>query len=128
MAGIPSRFPRGKRGLKSAVGAGTEEIKKGRFPRGKRGLKLQELQLLSFVVESLPPREAWIEIIVHSVVRLCSGCRFPRGRRGLKFVCVKVCFFLIASLPSREAWIEISVNAPSIAALGRFPCGKRGLK
>jgi len=34
----------------------------GRFPQGKRGLKSSKLYGVSGSVESLPAREAWIEI------------------------------------------------------------------
>ena len=55
---------------------------------------------------SLPPREAWIEII------------------GILDKDAKT-----MSLPPREAWIEINLD-PSAVTLpeGRFPRGKRGLK
>ena len=56
-------------------------------------------------MESLPSREAWIEISIRS--RLTS--------------CIK-------SLPSREAWIEIWHPAKASQRFGRFPRGKRGLK
>ena len=56
-----SRFPRGKRGLKS--GKRTMVSKhRCRFPRGKRGLKSSTTPVIPPKIESLPPREAWIEI------------------------------------------------------------------
>ena len=55
---------------------------------------------------SLPPREAWIEIIIHAPT-----------------------ITAVPSLPPREAWIEIG-NMPTFnfEVKGRFPRGKRGLK
>ena len=58
---------------------------KGRFPRGKRGLKSLSWDYPCWPGQSLPPREAWIEIIKDTV-----------GDTALA-----------ASLPPREAWIEI---------------------
>ena len=56
-------------------------------------------------MESLPPREAWIEIAI------------SRGDvDGM------------SSLPPREAWIEIVSLSECSRSLGRFPRGKRGLK
>ena len=62
--------------------------------------------------ESLPPRGAWIEILV-----ACKGIgtsigRSPRGERGLKYACC-CCeeWFFVVSLPPRGAWIEIEHTA-----------------
>ena len=33
---------------------------------------------------SLPPREAWIEIIIKTALFSSEESRFPRGKRGLK--------------------------------------------
>ena len=55
---------------------------------------------------SLPPREAWIEILSSSSESPIRSGRFPRGKRGLKCV----------------------VHLNHLAIIGRFPRGKRGLK
>ena len=78
---------------------------------------------------SLPPREAWIEIVRIADDGGVYGGRFPRGKRGLKFTVNEAAEIYGMSLPPREAWIEISVHSMQQKYLpGRFPRGKRGLK
>ena len=64
------RFPRGKRGLKSMVIWAFAFLQQGRFPRGKRGLKYFTHLIPPFRSQSLPPREAWIEIPPVAVVNV----------------------------------------------------------
>ena len=56
---------------------------------------------------SLPPREAWIEMLEPRPQTLLSVSRFPHGKRGLKLDGVKEDQIEKMSLPPREAWIEI---------------------
>ncbi len=55
-----------------------------RFPQGKRGLKWNKSVGIKCIIQSLPAREAWIEI-------------------RIEFLDKKE----VVSLPAREAWIEI---------------------
>ena len=64
------------------------------------------------MVESLPSREAWIEIDYHIAPIEIKDCRFPRGKRGLKLPIPDHSQAKILSLPSREAWIEIICPNP----------------
>ena len=57
--------------------------------------------------QSLPPREAWIEIDVRLLYNHDLSSRFPRRKRGLKSDGCKDCPLPLLSLPPREAWIEI---------------------
>ena len=42
-------------------------------------------------MESLPPREAWIEIAIYTDAVGFDYRRFPRGKRGLKYVLYSPC-------------------------------------
>ena len=56
-----------------------------RFPHGKRGLKYAGSVHFRLGLVSLPPREAWIEIMLHPEESGQPGGRFPHGKRGLKY-------------------------------------------
>ena len=60
-----------------------------RFPHGKRGLKSDVNVGVTPPNQSLPTREAWIEI--QNQRRFCQvPCRrFPHGKRGLKYRAVQ---------------------------------------
>ena len=70
-----------------------------RFPHGKRRLRSLEQQFALLILQSLPSREAWVEILMSIVALPCVG-----------------------SLPSREAWVAMfgsisSFLANSVASL-----------
>ena len=56
---------------------------------------------------SLPPREAWIEMLPELLFLPPPQGRFPRGKRGLKSGRSLALWGFLRSLPPREAWIEI---------------------
>ena len=73
--------------------------------------------------ESLPPREAWIEIVAVNVI-LAFNCRFPRGKRGLKLHHRPRGQGHQKSLPPREAWIEMLwIRSCSFKDLVASPAG-----
>ena len=61
------------------------------------------------LMESLPSRGAWIEILDHVLKMGGIIRRSPRGERGLKFFDCEDKILLPRSLPSRGAWIEIMI-------------------
>ncbi len=80
------RSPRGERGLKYVILFNFVIPDLGRSPRGERGLKYVFRVIRDKVfVGSLPPRGAWIEILVACKGIGTSVGRSPRGERGLKF-------------------------------------------
>ena len=56
---------------------------------------------------SLPPRGAWIEILIYDGDIAERLCRSPHGERGLKLLLILAFPFAVLSLPPRGAWIEI---------------------
>ena len=87
VATMPSRSPRGERGLKSAILDGVGDILTG----------------------SLPSRGAWVEMM-HARSSSCSARgRSPRGERGLKCGRRARSRRSCPSLPSRGARVEIQV-------------------
>ena len=122
-----------------------------RSPRGERGLKLPFCRPPKTKPESLPARGAWIETHgmggcerraagrsprgerglkpSRSNRATCSARRSPRGERGLKQqhrVCDGV---FVKSLPARGAWIEtVSAGTGRRSRARRSPRGERGLK
>ena len=80
--------------------------------------------------ESLPPREAWIEIRLHGSGRKKPVTSLPPREAWIEILsAVGMLPKAELSLPPREAWIEIEnyVKEHWYNA-GRFPRGKRGLK
>ena len=58
--------------------------------------------------KSLPPRGAWIEILLTVVMVYTLSGRSPHGERGLKLPMVVLLRTEFMSLPPRGAWIEIA--------------------
>ena len=56
---------------------------------------------------SLPPRGAWIEILLRRLLFDTISSRSPRGERGLKSIIGQINLLSETSLPPRGAWIEI---------------------
>ena len=80
-------------------------------------------------MQSLPPRGAWIEMIVFSTsVRIALMSLPPRGA----WIEINECHLHLhnkESLPPRGAWIEITMyNNIHIILDSRSPHGERGLK
>ena len=103
---VPSRPPRGGRGLKYRPDDVNAALL-GRPPRGGRGLKFFFLSLVLVRQVSPPSRGAWIEIAAPATQMRVQYGRPPRGGRGLKYL-------VHAGHVNRE--------------LGRPPRGGRGLK
>ena len=72
------RFPHGKRGLKLPRNIIIKNIT-CRFPHGKRGLKYPEKAAKITMNASLPPREAWIEILKSKKGSNNGGVASPTG-------------------------------------------------
>ena len=85
------RSPRGERGLKCKEVEQYCGDTSRRSPRGERGLKFFCLYLQAFLLLSLPPRGAWIEICQGAISPCDSARRSPRGERGLKSRCAPTC-------------------------------------
>ena len=78
--------------------------------------------------ESLPSREAWIEI-KQGTDYSAYWMSLPSREAWIEITLLIAHCFINSSLPSREAWIEIAALCPlCVSALCRFPRGKRGLK
>ena len=78
---------------------------------------------------SLPPRGAWIEISGQMSQQQFQQRRSPHGERGLKLTYLGYSPGTIESLPPRGAWIEIWNPLPGmVPATRRSPHGERGLK
>ena len=78
---------------------------------------------------SLPPRGAWIEIVISRSKMLIPLGRSPHGERGLKWRLSWVSRSFFGSLPPRGAWIEIAdIRSIPPYAARRSPHGERGLK
>ena len=100
-----------------------------RFPRGKRGLKSIRCEIPAFPIQSLPSREAWIEMVRKYMNRPTELRRFPRGKRGLKFYIHALRYFRISRFPRGKRGLKwVIVICIKIQTFCRFPRGKRGLK
>ena len=142
-----SRFPRGKRGLKSnwPNPCPPEEMS---LPSREAWIEIAvKLSSMSLSWRSLPPREAWIEIATsncaaRSLCRFLRGKRgeipakccirrkdlscFSRGKRGLKYEGTPRREPEQRSLPSREAWIEIASPLMTLNSSWSFPSREAG--
>ena len=79
-----SRFPHGKRGLKSDVNVGVTPPNQS-LPTREAWIEIELKQYKQKNrIQSLPTREAWIEIIHTALAGGDSKSRFPHGKRGLK--------------------------------------------
>ena len=145
-ARVESRFPRGERGLKYEASSevawrcgrsphGERGLKYwrqaglltcfSRSPHGERGLKYASVHLpRQHVRRSLPPRGAWIEILLRIACSPRWASRSPRGERGLKYDIVQSIIGRTVSLPPRGAWIEIALSRD--AAWSRWSLPPRG--
>ena len=104
------RSPCGERGLKYTHDDGTIVVE-SRSPCGERGLKYDADVSVSHLVESLPVRGAWVEIICSGGVSAVDGRRSPCGERGLKSAAPAACLSAGGlSLPVRGAWVEIKAG------------------
>ena len=83
----------------------------GRFPHGKRGLKYDFPAFELVLKLSLPPREAWIEIIASMTAAAQKTPSLPPREAWIEMHSATAFSQCPRSLPPREAWIEIQIPA-----------------
>ena len=99
------RFPRGKRGLKSVIDLTGPRAEESLPPR-EAWIEIKLTKVLGKKDESLPPREAWIEISSRQMC-LRQSMSLPPREAWIEILSLRFFARLSSSLPPREAWIEI---------------------
>ena len=122
-----------------------------RSPCGERGLKCCLYSFAALLLQSLPVRGAWVEMLLMQCGEMpvlslpVRGAwveifkfrrrakkifgRSPCGERGLKLLSMVLQTIPQMSLPVRGAWVEIMLSSVhALTSICRSPCGERGLK
>ena len=70
----------------------------------------QAFPALNFGLQSLPPRGAWIEIMLSMLLISFLSSRSPRGERGLKLKALAVMLTIVCRSPRGERGLKLVIS------------------
>ena len=62
------------------------------------------------IIESLPTRGEWVEILISYDISTLLSSLSPHGESGLKFYRLPITIGYYQSLPTRGEWVEMHVS------------------